>query len=293
MGSVRRAERRVQEVWTVNAVTGGFRRIARIGFFALVIAVAGLVLALDGRPASASHTKIISSLAASDGSCASPPSMVTSFVGMQSQAPVTFCVWGKDVDDPEGVGAFELGFTYDSTLVTVQSVQPQTVWLGSTGRVPGCSGVTTYPGFATVGCSTFGMPPFLSPFGVGCTKTGCPQPPVTTGLIGKVTVQPGSSPGLTTLDFASGSFLVDTGRDTGSTLINPARIPNSVTSVYFRVARCADFSPVDGRVRGPDISYVVNRFGSNDALADLDENGTIRGPDITIAVLEYGRDCPT
>jgi len=303
MGSVRRTERLVPEVWTVKrALLGSIRKVSKVGLFVLVISIAGLALALDGRPASASHTRIVESFAAPDPQnpgqtiCPSPPVLVTSVFGMLGGAPVTLCVWAMNVDDPEGVGGFELGVTYNSTLVTVESFYPNTVWLASTGRSVFCSGVDIDPnaepgvGLANSACNTINMPP---PYGPGCTYTGCPQPPVTTGLIGKVTVQPGSVPGLTTLDFASGSFLVDTGRDTGSTLINPARIPNSVTSVYFRVARCADFSPVDGRVRGPDISYVVNRFGSNDALADLDENGTIRGPDITIAVLEYGRDCPT
>jgi hypothetical protein len=283
-----------------RALLGSIRKASKVGLFVLVIAIAGLALALDGRPASASHTRIVQSFAAPDPQhpgqtiCPSPPVVVTSVFGMLGGAPVTLCVWAMNVDDPEGVGGFELGVTYNSTLVTVESFFPQTVWLASTGRSVFCAGVSIDPnaepgvGFANTACNTINMPP---PYGPGCSYTGCPQPPQSTGLIGKVTVRP-SQPGLTTLNFASRSFLVDTGKVNGATVISPARIPNSVTNVNFRSAACADYTG-DNAVRIPDIMKIVQKYGTNDPLYDLDVNGIVLVPDITIGVQQYGQTCPT
>ena len=287
MGSVSTGEHVLQEARIFKA--RAIRTIAKVGLFALVIAIAGLAVALDGRPASASHTKIIASLSAPDPqnpgqtTCPSPPVAVTTIVAIESGGPMTLCVWAKDVDDPEGVGAFELGFTYNSTVVTVLSVNPQRVWLGSTGRSAFCSGITIDPnpetgaGVASTGCGTINVPPPYGPQG--------------TGLIGKVMVQPGAVHGLTTLNFAAESFLVDTGRVSGTTVIDPARIPNSVISVNFRTSACADYNG-DGTVRIPDILKIVQKYGTNDPVYDLDRNGIVLVPDIIIGVLQYGQTCP-
>ena len=47
----------------------------------------------------------------------------------------------------------------------------------------------------------------------------------------------------------------------------------------------------DGMVRANDIVYVVSKYGTNDALADLDGNGIVLSRDITIVIIQYGTSC--
>jgi hypothetical protein len=258
---------------------------ARFGLLALLLAVAGSVFGLDSQPALAAPNSIVASLAVPDTQnpgqtiCQSPPVTVSSVVRIVGGAPATLCVWAKDVNhQPQGVGAFDVGVGYNASLATLKSLEPQTVWLGSTGRTVICSDVFMVAGLAKVGCSTNNDPPPYGPQG--------------TGLIGKFTVSPLTTPGLTVLNLANESRLINTGDLQGSTVIPPEVIPGSVSNVNYRVAACADYNG-DNTVRIPDIIQIVQHYGGNDAAFDLDVNGIVLIPDITIGVLEYGLNCPT
>ena len=71
---------------------------------------------------------------------------------------------------------------------------------------------------------------------------------------------------------------------------------NNSDSVDTKLIPCFDTTG-DLRVRGQDISLVVERYGLGvgdpgyDILYDIDGNGRILGPDISLIVLHYGEDC--
>jgi len=230
-------------------------------------------------------TSVFVSLALQDV-CLSPPAQAQSTVAIVGDAPLTLCVWAKDVADPDGLGAFGVGFYYDANLVTVQSIAPQSSWLTSTGRLvfgatngvcPGSVidlNLPDGPAEAVGSCST---PQSISA-GYG---------PQGMGLIGKAVVQPNGIPGLATLAFVPNTFLVSVvPADSGQNIVA------NVYGMNVRVAACADYNG-DQTVRISDILYIVQKYGTDDGPADLDVSGIVLIPDIVISVLEYGRDCPT
>jgi hypothetical protein len=258
---------------------------ARFGLLALLLAVAGSVFGLDSQPALAAPNSIVASLAVPDPQnpgqtvCQSPPTTAVLVVGVMGGAPATLCVWAKDVNhQPQGVGAFDVGVTYNSGLADIDVLDGQTTWLSSTGRTAFCSDLLNFPGIIKRGCSTNQDPPPYGPQG--------------TGLIAKFVVQPLTTPGLTSLNLSNESRLIDTGDLQGSTVIDPEVIPGSVSNVNYRVAACADYNG-DNSVRIPDIVQIVQHYGSTSAPHDLDVNGLVLAPDITIGVFEYGLNCPT
>jgi hypothetical protein len=257
--------------------------VAKVGLLAVVLAVAGFGASLNRAPASAATgTSIVVAMATSDpqNPCPSPPvQALTYVVSMQNAPPVELCVWAKNVKDPQGVGSFQLGFSYNSQMLTVNSITASTVWLGSTGRTALCSPVYNEPqyGLANVGCSTINVPPPYGPQG--------------TGYLGRFAIQPGMTTGLTPINLANETYLDDTGYVQGTTVFPPQEISASVTGVNYRVARCADFTG-DNKVRIPDISAIISKYGTVSPPHDLDDSGRVLSPDIVIGVLEYGRDCP-
>lgn len=262
----------------------------KVGLSSLALAAAGLAIGLDGGPAQAVTTTIFVSLAAQDV-CVSPPTQVLSTVAIVGDAaPITLCVWVKDVTDPQGVGAFNVGFTYDGNLVTVQPITPLSSWLGSTGRLVFGATNGVCPD-SEIDPNLPGGPPYAV---ASCSTTNyLPYGPQGMGLIAKAVVQPNSIPGLATLAFPPElTFLNDTGSFVGGVVTSPQPIPATVNGMNVRIAACADYNG-DGLVLVADILYIVGVYGTDDGPADLDVNGIVLSPDIGISVMEYGRDCPT
>lgn len=268
-------------------LASGIRRAARVGLIIPLVVIAALGLVRE-RPASASHTQIfLSRIPPGQTQCVMPGWPATTVVALPGMQ-VQLCVWAKDVDDQQGLGAFEVGFTYNSDLVFVNGLNGDPYWLASTGRGVTCNPSTIQPdylpgvGRATVGCFTAFAPP---PFG-----------PQGSGLLAKVLITAGQEYGITDLSFADWSFLWDTGKVNGGEYTYPELIPASVISARMRTTHCADFwtsptNPPNGAVRMSDVTVIVNRYGTSDPEADLDHSGLVLSPDITIGVYQYGWDC--
>ena len=276
----------------MKGLPDSIQKVMKVALFVLGAVLASLV-ALDGPTASASHTQILINTAYPDplnpGQTVCTSSAVGRTVNLMSGGnSKDLCVWAVNVDDPQGAAGFEVGVRYDSALVNVTSMTGFTIWLGSTGRSASCTPAGIQPDFrpgvgrAFVSCNTAYAPP---PFGPKC-------PNQCTGALAKLTVQPKPGLGNMTLDLANDSFLVDTGKVNGGTVVEPSRILNSVLSVQVIVAPCADYNE-DNTVRSGDILYIVQRYRSTtNPEADLDGSGLILSPDILIAVSQYRQDCP-
>lgn len=270
----------------MKALTGGIRRLAKVGLLASVVAIAALAPSQDGRPASASHTEILFS-----SSNTSPIAESSIVLPLDATEPTEIYVWAKGVDDPTGAAAFELDFEFDSSMVSMTSLSGEMGWLGSTGRSGGCpseigprdANPHLEPGEAFVNCFTFMPPP---PYGPGCSS----NPPRCDGLLATVAVQaaPEAVTGTIVLDFVEGTVIVGTPPDPGD--IWDSVIPTTLHPVSLLLAPCADFDG-DGTIRISDVLYVILNYRSSDPDADLDGNGMVLITDVLIVIAEYRLDC--
>lgn len=258
---------------------GTIRKVGKIWLFAAALVAATFALAQDSRPASASETEILVSRSNVI------PVAETVLVLFPDSAPMDLYVWATDVDDPQGVGGYNVEFEYVSWLLSVNSLAADSTWLASTGRSVWCTDPIIDPGsgigHGDLSCNTFSPPP---PFG-----------PQGRGLLATLTVQAGSVPARTTLDFEDGTFLVNTGLASNPP-VPPAVIPATVPSVTIIIARCADYDG-NGMVTLNDIFAVAYQFGMRstypdwDPIYDMDENGVITLDDIFITAFQFGRRC--
>jgi hypothetical protein len=247
---------------------------------AVALSVATIGLVREARPAAADHIQIIVSLSNSEPTPAAQP--LSLYPG---GPPITIYIWAKDAHDPTGIAAFNIGFPYDSARLTVNSVQLETSWLGSTGRIVLCA------------------PPFIDPnpetgdgrVVAGCSTIGSPVGAQGTGLLASVTFQPGTGSGFTTLAFAPDTFLINRGSRTGG-VTPPAMVPGTAPGIVALIANCADFN-ADGSVSVFDMLNVARRFGARPGMAtwhamfDLNANGLVDMQDILLAGRQFGRRC--
>lgn len=264
-----------REVMDVKALAARSRRAAKLSLFAGAIVIAALALARDGHPAAASGAgEIIVSLSETSPT---QPSAISLMIGAE---PSDLYVWIKNLNDPTGASAFQVEFTYGSDLLDVNWIYPDTAWLGSTGRSVACLGAGVDPdgvapgvGEAYVACNTLQVPP---PYGAQGT-----------GVLARITVEPGSEVGLSYLDFRGRTFLIDTPP-------NPDDMAEIVVKnpiINIQIAPCADFTG-DNQVLVADILYVVQRYFTSDLTADLNGDGAVTVADILIAVQQYYQYCP-
>ncbi len=291
------------------ALTGGIRRAVKVSLLVGAVAVAVLLLAQDGRPVTAtSHTRIVVTT-----SNTLPLVELTRLTLYPNDPPVTLYVWAVDVAHNPGVGAFQLQFEYDASVISVGAllVAPDPNWLESTGRqifqcapsIPDRVVVNPLTGIGQgkVGCTTLPPPPPVGPQGTGLlasfTLTPLPVlPPVTTRLNFAIPCGPNDL-------CTNRTYLVSTQLlPDGNLQLLPVAVPNFPVSYLS----CADVGPDhgdgtygDGMIDVPnDILQFILRYlmTSNDPgwqpRYDLDGNGSIDVPnDILSAILQYLNEC--
>jgi hypothetical protein len=264
------------------------------GKLAVVVgAVAGMVFLFgrDAAPVKASHTKILVS------SSPTEPNMVNGALFIldgdpTNDDPTTYYVWAQDVDDPQGLGAYQVEFNYISWLLSVTSltVPPsQSNWLYSSNRSGPCmpmppeieEDLETGYGHGTGGCSTLGPPPPYGPQG--------------SGLLATFSISPGITKKAHPIDFAE-TFLIDPGHvQGGGVYVEPQIIPSQKLPFVVYMTQCADFTGFggnpDGIVSVNDILFVGTKFGQTGPTWDMDGNNQVTVPDILIAAREFGRQC--
>ncbi len=280
----------------MKAMALGIRRVAKLWLLAAIILGGAAMLAQESRPVRAADTAIIVSL-----SNTSPVPTRSMLIAYPNGPPVTFYVWAQDVSDPQGMAAFQVELDY-STLVanpqapvlTVASIAEDSAWLATSGRSVSCVPryINNTIGRAYASCFTLGAE---NQWGVQGT-----------GLIGTLTIQPGTVEGSGKLNFTP-SFMQDTGQVIGSTIIEPQTIPATRPSLSFVIPPCADFNG-DGRVTfiGGDIIAIISRYNMRagdldwgpyhydwDPMYDLNHNGRIDfiGGDIILAIAQFTQRC--
>ena len=259
---------------------------SKVSLFAIVAGLLALTLARDNRPTSASHTEILPSSSNTTATYMSSKILVKGGSitatpcnpDVEGTDPRAAClrVWVKNVDNATGASAFQVHGTFSPTGLVVNGASTQTAWLGSTQRSVTCSSPDIGPGDVLLSCNTLLPPPNYGP--------KCPSQ--CTGLLATMGFVSQMEVGVFTVDFSSGTYLVDTPANPS----NAAPIPATVRSTQFIVAPCADFNG-DGSVRIADILYVVSKYFTNDIPADLTGDGEVRVNDILIAVGEYFFNC--
>ena len=239
-------------------------------------------LSSGARPASAADAQIVVSLSNTE-----PTPLAGGLFLVPGGAPVTLYIWAKDAYHPTGVAAFNIGFHYPSRILSIDSIQLQTAWLTSTGRIPVCNPVIIEPeldtgrGRVLTGCSTLSVQNQLGAQG--------------TGLLANIVVRPTASGSSSTIDFAE-TFLVSRGSAGGGSIVPPAIIPATVPTVTVVVGRCGDVTG-NGIVTITDILTVARRFGSVpggadwNPIYDLNENRIIDIQDVLITASQFGRRC--
>ena len=259
---------------------------------AAALAIA-LVLAEDSRPAVASHTDIFFTQSLTS------PSPMTSFMLLANDpTPRTFYIYARNVDDPEGLGAFEVNVNYVSWLVAVNAIAHDSTWLGSTGRTVACNPPTIEPnvetgaGHATIVCNTIGAPPPFGPPNGGTAASG---------LLGTITIKAGAVPAITQLILdPNRTILVDTGRIQGGELISPAVIPTTKRSLQLVMTDCGDVYPKpnrDGFVTISDVFAIAGRFGMTSThpnwnpTYDLNDDGSVSLADVFAVAAQFGLHC--
>lgn len=247
---------------------------------AAAIGVTAAGVLRDARPAAADHVQMIVSLSNTEPTPA--PVTLSLYPG---GPPLTLYVWAKDAHDPTGVAAFNIGFEYASNFVSVTSVQLDTAWLASTGRLVMCPPTRIDPspetgvGRVIAGCSTV-----MGPAGVQGT-----------GLLGSVTLQAGAASGFPILAFPPQTFLVNRGTRLG-TIVPPVIIPSTAPVFQLVIARCADYNS-DGFVAVTDVLNSARRFGARpgspnwNAIFDLNVNNMVDVNDTLLSGRQFGRHC--
>ena len=258
----------------MNVLTKAVWPVVRLGLLAGAIVFAAVGVGQESQPASASHTQVFLSY-----SNVSPIRASTIIVNPDGQ-PRDIYAWAVNVDNATGVSGYHLEIGFDSSVFTATSIEvPRPMWLGSGSRSPGCPSPTVATNRAYIDCVTVGGVP---PFGV----TG-------TGLIGKLTIQPGSVAGFSPLDL-TGTFLIDTPIDPDDL----AEIPVTLLSAQVVYIECADVNG-DGIVDLlNDILGIIQRYQWTPAHPDWDPAYDINNDgvidllnDILGAVMQYQLPC--
>lgn len=248
----------------------------------LVLVSSGIVfMARDSRPAGAVTTEIFFSLDPSEQT-AQP---VTALIYYPDGPSVPVYVYVKDpVNDPSGVAAFEVKFTYSSGVVSVTSLASSDTWLESTGRSATCTtpvnDLPIGPGDlyrADVGCYTPGTQPF------GPRNAG-------NHLLGSFTLAPGSVPGTSVI--TNQSFILNTTADA-------TEITATKRSMSVIIVECGDFNG-DGIVSVTDIGLTVQHYGTGggpppspnwDERYDMNSDNSVSVGDIGLVVVQFGLQC--
>lgn len=250
--------------------------VVRLGLLAGAIMFAAVGVGQESQPASASHTQVL--LSYSNVSPIFAPTIVVTPDGL----PRDVYAWAVNVDNATGASAYHLEIGFDSSVFTATSIEaPLPLWLGSGARSASCPSPTIETDRAYIDCVTVGQVP---PYGV----TG-------TGLIGKLTIQPGSVAGFSALDL-TGTTLVNTP-------LNPddiALIPVTLLSSNVVYIECADVNG-DGIVDLlNDILGIIQRYqwtpqnhpNDWDPVYDINNDGVIDLlNDILGAVMQYQLPC--
>lgn len=273
----------------VKALAGGIGRAAKVWLLVSAVLMATVGLAQDARPADAAGPQIIISRSSTS------PDPITSLVLNPGGPSLDLYVWAKDVKGPLGAGAFQIGLSYNSWLISVNSIAKDSVWLGSTGRTVWCSPVELHPhtdtgaGNGYVGCNTPTPPPTGS-YGPSCSNNHCD------GLLGRVTVQPGIVPIATALNFTAKTYLMDTGW--GAVPVQEPEVIATGFSLPVGIVKCGDHSG-DGYVNlFDDILSVIMHYQERpgdpgwDPKYDLDKSGNVDlFGDILGTVIQYQKSC--
>lgn len=230
------------------------------------------------------------------------PKAITAIAGK----PVTAYVMVSDVDDSDGLAAYEITITYDNRYLTIPDIDQNQIadvgyldGLGIPGlwttfimnlfavdfndvRIPICSqGVV----------STKQDNPNLSQISFSCATKGQNHPGATgSGVLASIKFETTKGNiGTIPLDITE-SILVDVTGDA-----NP--IIHSQTDGNLIIAKCADLN-ADGRVNIIDIGMIVAVFGSTptspnwNQAADLNGDNYVNVLDISIVVGQFGQQCP-
>ncbi len=190
----------------------------------------------------------------------------------------------KNVTDPAGLAAFAFKISYNPNLLSIpysnstHIPDPGSVtvgpFLGSLGKSVNCS--SGYIG-NDLADSTKKDLTFI------CTTLGSsPTAPRGSGVLAIINFKTGNTVAFPQLNFVKAQLANNTAKAT--------LIPNTIGSTNLALVPCADFNN-DHKVTVADILYVVSKFGTKDAAADLDKNGIVTVQDILIAVGEFGMTC--
>ena len=287
-------------------LAGVIRRAAKVALLVVAAAVLTLMLGQDARPTEAAATTRFA--LSSSGESFQELSRVILFPNGPS---TTVYVWAVNVKDDLGVGAFQVQFKYNSSLISASNLNSNVTWLQLTTRTAQDPCLPTFSnrivedpvtgeGSGQVGCHT--MDGGAPPLGPKC-------PTYCSGAVASFTVTPlpVTPPRNTTLNFAvpSGNplypyytWLLDTGMISGGTVYEPELISSTLPSVPVLIMRCADFDG-SGRVDAPnDILKVMFAYQNRssdpdwDPRHDLNGDGRIDAPnDILGAKLQYRMYC--
>jgi hypothetical protein len=203
------------------------------------------------------------------------PETVVAFI---NGPPVVVDFRARNVTYPTGLGAFQFDMTYNTAVANPTSVI-EGPFLGSSGRTTQCITPVASPGELSYSCNTIGP-------GAPTGFNG----PQGSGVLARVTFQPGSAFGFTSLTFTK-SHLEDLTGD----------IPIAHTSINgsLLVAKCGDFSG-DNIVTIGDMVQLIGRFGTFagpppsanwDPRFDLNVDARITVGDMLIEVQEFGMSC--
>ena len=260
----------------MNVLTKAGWDVVRLGLLAGAIVFAGVGIGQESQPASASHTQVLLSY-----SNVSPIHASTIVVSPDGIARDVYA-WVVNVDNATGVSSYHLEIGFDSSVFTATSIEtPLPLWLGTSGRSPSCPSPTIATNRAYIDCVTIGQVP---PYGA----TG-------TGIIGRLTIQPGPGPESSPLDL--------TGTSLGDTPIDPddfTTIPVTLLSSVVVYIDCADVNG-DGIVDLlNDILGIIQRYQWTpenhpddwDPAYDINNDGVIDLlNDILGAVMQYQLPC--
>lgn len=260
----------------MNVLTNAVWDIVKLGLLAGAIVLAAVGVGQESQPASAAHTEVLLSY-----SSISPIHASTVIVNPDG-IPRELYAWVVDVDEPSGASAYRLEINFDPSLLTATAMEaPEApLWLGNGGRSPSCPAPAVEPGMAYMDCFTVGQVP---PFGA----TG-------TGLLGKVTIAPGSVWQTTSLDL-TGTYLIDTPFDSDFTW---SYIPVTLRPTTVVFLHCADFNGNGAIDLFGDILGVILQFGKVsadpdwDPMFDINKNGAIDlFGDILGTIMQFGLPC--
>jgi hypothetical protein len=260
--------------------------MTKLLLIAAIVAVTGTIVAQDHDEAFAAHTSVFYTVTTSS------PAATTSVVTFPGAPPKTLHVWASNVDDAQGLGAFEVILRYNPAFMGVGTINHSSAWLDDTNRTPSClaPSIGPVPGDpilwqAKAVCFTITQPPPYGPLG--------------SGKIAEFTILPGASYGITSL--TNLTVLTDPGQVIPpNTVINPQVIPTNEISAQVRTAKCADVNPYpngNGSVSASDFFAVLSKFGTVqggagwDQMFDLDANNAVASADVFIALAQFGFAC--